>query len=167
MPGVLIDTSFLITLADKSRKNSATARRYWKYFVDQEIPIFLSTIVVSEFCIKQEIDPAILRCCITLPFNWDHALLAAKFDWTRLRPSGVERAALKDDIKIIAQAAVAEMQYVITDDTESFSRYCEVLKAHGEVDFKTIKLEDGFDSAFFDPNGQRDFTDTVDIADEE
>jgi hypothetical protein len=27
------------------------------------------------------------------------------------------------------------------------------------VQFKTVKLEDGFDRAFFDANGQRDFTD--------
>src|SRR5688572_20030474 len=103
--GVLLDTSYLITLADKNRPHHQTARRYWRHFLDTQIPIFLSTIVASEFCVKQEIPPEILRCCVVLPFNWDDAQKAAKLDWKRFRPEGVEREAPKDDIKIIAQAA--------------------------------------------------------------
>jgi hypothetical protein len=157
--GVLIDTSFLITLAGKGRPHHETARRYWRHFLENQTPIFLSTIVVSEFCIKQEIPPDMLRCCVVSPFNWDDALRAAKLDWKRLRPAGVERDALKDDIKIIAQAARFDVEFVITDDAESFYRYCKTFKDAGDVSFKAIKLEDGFDRAFFDPNGQRDFTD--------
>ena len=156
--GVLIDTSFLITLAGKSRKHHDAARKYWQYFLENQIPVFLSTIVASEFCIKQEIPPDLLRCCVVLPFNWDDAQRAAKLDWKRLRPEGVERSALKDDVKIIAQAAVADVEYIITDDTESFFRYCKTLKESGDVQFKPIKLEDGFDRAFFD-GGQRNFDD--------
>jgi hypothetical protein len=95
---------------------------------------------------------------IVLPFNWDDAQRVATLDWKPLRPPGVERDALKDDIKIIAQAARIEAEYVITDDSESFYRYCETFKAAGKVAFKAIKLEDGFDLAFFN-GGQRDFTD--------
>jgi predicted nucleic acid-binding protein len=157
--GVLIDTSFFITLADNKRKHNETARRYWKHFLENRIPIYLSTIVVSEFCVKQEIPPDILRCCIVLPFNWEDAQRAAKLDWKRLRRAGVERDALKDDIKIIAQAAVRDAEFVITDDKDTFFAYCRSFKDSGEVQFKTIKLEDGFDRAFFDPNGQRDFQD--------
>lgn len=157
--GVLIDTSFLITLADKNRAHHEAARRYWRHFLDNQIPIFLSAIVVSEFCIKQEIPPDILRCCVVVPFNWDDALRAAKLDWKKLRPAGVERDALKDDVKILAQAARIDAEFVITDDTESFFRYCKIFKDAGEVQFTAIKLADGFDRAFFDPNGQRDFSD--------
>lgn len=160
--GVLIDTSFLITLADKNRKNHETTRRYWRYFLDNRMPIFLSTVVVSEFCIRQEIPPEIVRCCVVLPFNWDDALCAARLDWTRSRPAGVTRDALKDDIKIIAQAAVTEVEYIITDDTETFFRYCEQFRSAGELQSKAIALDNGFDSAFFDPNGQRTLMDVFD-----
>ena len=162
--GVLLDTSFLITLAGKNRVNQEPARRYWRHFLDNQIPIFLSCFVVSEFCIKQEIPPDILRCCVVLPFNWDDAQRAAKLDWKRLRPAGVERDALKDDIKIIAQAGVKDAEFVITDDAQSFYRYCKSFADAGEVHFKAIKLEDGFDRAFFQPSGQRDFTDGLDEA---
>jgi hypothetical protein len=118
--GVVLDTSFLITLADKNRAHHETERRYWRHFLENQIPIFLPTIVVSEFCIKQEIPPDMLRCCVVLPFNWDDAQRAAKLDWKRLRPAGIERDALKDDIKIVAQAAVADVEFVITDDADSF-----------------------------------------------
>ncbi|MGA2748581.1 MAG: PIN domain-containing protein [Verrucomicrobiota bacterium] len=160
--GVLLDTSFLITLADKNRAHHETAVQYWRHFLDNQIPIFLSTIVVSEFCAKQEIPPDMLRCCVVLPFNWDDAQRAGKLEWQRLRPAGVERDALKDDIKIIAQAAGVDAEFVITDDAESFFRYCKTFKDASEVKFKAIKLEDGFDRAFFDPNGQREFTDELD-----
>jgi predicted nucleic acid-binding protein len=157
--GVLLDTSFLITLADRNRNHHETARRYWRHFLENQIPIFLSTIVVSEFCLKQEIPPEILRACVVAPFNWDDAQRAAKMDWQRLRPDGVERQSLKDDIKIIAQAVGVDAEFVITDDEGSFYCYCKSLKDAGHVQFKAIKLRDGFDRAFFDPSGQRDFTD--------
>jgi hypothetical protein len=68
---------------------------------------------------------------------------------------------LKDDIKIIAQAAVIEAEFAITDDSQTFYRYCQRLTESGEVQFKAIKLEDGFDRAFFDSGGQRDFHDEL------
>ena len=52
--GVLLDTSYLITLADKNRPHHEAARRYWKYFLENEIPIYLSTVVVSEFCMASK-----------------------------------------------------------------------------------------------------------------
>lgn len=154
--GVLLDTSFLITLADRNRANHETARRYWRHFIENQIPILLSTIVVSEFCVKQEIDPQILRCCVVVPFNWDDAQRVATLDWKPVRPAGIERDALKDDIKIIAQAARIEAEYVITDDSDSFYRFCSAFQSAGKISFKPLKLEDGFDAAFFN-GGQRDF----------
>jgi predicted nucleic acid-binding protein len=154
--GVLLDTSFLITLADKGRDHHDTARRYWRYFLENQIPIYLSTIVVSEFCVKQEIPPEILKCCVVLPFNWDDALYAAKLDWKKVRPTGVKREALKDDVKIIAQGVKVDTEFVITDDGKSFHKFCEVFKQAGQVGFTAIKLEEGFDVAFF-KGGQREF----------
>jgi hypothetical protein len=164
--GVLLDTSFLITLAGKGRAHHDTARRYWRHFLDNEIPIYLSAIVVSEFCMKQEIPPEILRCCVVLPFNWDDAQRAAKLDWKRQRAAGIDRDALKDDVKIIAQAIGADAEFVITDDAETFFKYCQGFKESGEVLFRTIKLEDGFDPAFFDPNGQRELINPDDAPEE-
>lgn len=166
MAGVVIDTSFLITLAGSSRKHHDAARKYWRHFAEENIPIFLPTIVVSEFCIKQEIPPEILRCCVVLPFNWSDAMKAAELDFTQWKGQSESRDALKDDIKIIAQAIVSGASYLITDDTQSLYRFATVLKTSGKAQFKAVKLEDGFDRAFFDSNGQRDFTDQLEESDE-
>ena len=159
--GVVLDTSFLITLADPVRKNHAVARRYWRHFMEQNIPVFLPTIVVSEFCVRQEIPPEILRCCVVLPFNWDEAIKTAQIDFTQFRSPGDSRVAIKDDVKIIAQAMICDAQHVITEDTDSLARMASELKRSGRVGFKTICLKDGFDRSFFDPNGQSDFDDTL------
>jgi len=163
--GVVLDTSFLITLADPVRKNHAVARRYWRHFMEQNIPVFLPTIVVSEFCVRQEIPPEILRCCVVLPFNWDEAIKTAQIDFTQFRSPGDSRVAIKDDVKIIAQAMIRDAQHVITEDTDSLARMASELKRSGRVGFKTICLKDGFDRSFFDPNGQSDFDDTLNQTD--
>ncbi len=153
--GILLDTSYLITLADPSRTHHAAARSYWQHVTEQGIPIFLPTIVVSEFCIKQEIPAEILRACVVLPFNWDDAIQAASLDFSQVGRGGTSRVALKDDVKILAQAIVKDAAWVITDDTKSFHKFARSLKQSGTATFRPITLENGFDVANFDSNGQR------------
>lgn len=153
--GVVIDTSFLITLADPGRDHHQAAKSYWKHFLEQGIQVFLPTIVVSEFYRKQEIPPEILNACETLPFNWDDARKAAEMDITLSDRQGESRAALKDDVKIISQGIVKDAQWLITDDKKTFYRYATDLQQAGKSPCKPIKLEDGFDLSFFEPDGQR------------
>ena len=152
--GVVVDTSFLITLADPTRVNHAIARRYWRHFSEQGLPIFLPTIVVSEFCIRQEIPAEILRSCVVLPFNWDDAIQAAKVDFSKIDRDGQSRQALKDDVKILAQAMVKDAALLITDDKNTLYKFAMALDSTRESKVRPIKLDDGFDLAFFDPNGQ-------------
>ena len=56
---------------------------------------------------------------------------------------------------------VKDAAFVITDDTRSFYKFAQQLAVAGQAPFRPIKLEDGFDRAFFDPNGQKDFTDQL------
>jgi len=163
--GVVLDTSFLITLADPGRQNHAVARRYWQYFMEQAIPVFLPTIVVSEFYVRQEIPPEILRCCVVLPFNWDDAIRTAQLDFSQLKKPSESRVAIKDDVKIIAQAVICDAQHLITEDADSLIRIALELKASGKVAFRTICLKDGFDRALLDANGQRDFEDAMNQTD--
>ncbi len=153
--GVVLDTSFLITLADPVRDHHQAAKSYWKHFLEQGIKVFLPTIVVSEFCRKQEIPPDILKSCVVLPFNIDDAHKAAEMDLTLFDRQGESRAALKDDVKIISQGIVKDAQWLITDDSSSFYRYAANLQQAGKSQCKSIKLEDGFDLSFFEPDGQR------------
>ncbi len=110
---------------------------------------------------RSEIPPEMLRACMVLPFNWDNAQRTAKLhNLEYTRPPEQSRVALKDDLKLIAQAAVADAEFVITDDTRTFYRFCKSFRELGEVEFTPIKLEDGFDSSFFEPNSQKNMFDT-------
>lgn len=165
--GVVLDTSYLITLADPDRPNYAVARRYWQYFMEQGLPVYLPTIVVSEFYVRQEIPPEILRCCVVLPFNWGDAIKTAELDFTQCRVPNESRVAVKDDVKIIAQAVICGALHVISEDADTLIRIAADLKVAGKIDFKPICLKDGFDRAFLDANGQRDFEDTLNQSDNE
>lgn len=147
--GVVLDTSFLITLADANRQNHSAARSYWEYFMEMGIPLFLPTIVVSEFYIRQEIHPGILKRCIVLPFNWDDALKAAELDFSKFKEPKNDRVALKDDVKILAQAMIRDAAYIITDDSKTFYRFALTLVQERAAPFIPIKLEDGFDHSYF------------------
>ncbi len=159
--GVVLDTSFLITLADSSRDNHKTALQYWKHFIEEHIPVFLPTIVVSEFCVKQEIPSSILRCCIVLPFNWDEAIMAADLDFKQHVNESGERAAVKDDIKIIAQAAVTAAQYIISEDRKTLLRVIGELNQSGRLAARPINLRESFDRSHFNADHQGEFIDTL------
>lgn len=151
--GLIVDTSFLISLADKSRVNHAAALSYWEYFRKQEDPIYLSTIVVSEFEVKQQLDPKVISACVPIVFDWMDALRTAKFEIHREQEKGVKRQVVKDDIKIIAQAVGRNVAFAITDDHNTFTKYSEKLRKAGEVGFQTIVLRDGFDIGHFTKGG--------------
>jgi predicted nucleic acid-binding protein len=146
--GVVLDTSFLISLADPERVNHHAARQYWRYFLEQRIPVYLPTIVVSEFCIRQEIPPEILRACVTLPFNWEDAIRAASLDFSQTERN-VPRDALKDDVKIIAQALEKDAEWIITDDENSMCKFVNRIREEGKGSCKALYLGAGFSVAHF------------------
>lgn len=160
--GVLLDTSFLISFADPNRKHHAVAVQFFKHFEVEGIPMFLSTIVASEFHQKQKVTDLPLDAMLVLPFNLVDAMNAAELDFTHYkRTPGVERAALKDDFKLLGQAKAHDLAFVITEDGRSLYRFCTELREKHVLSSRAIKLEDGFDKSHFDPAGQHDFDATI------
>jgi hypothetical protein len=70
----LIDTGFLISLSDPKRAHHGIAKKYFGACIERQVRMYLSTIVVSEFQVKQAIKDLPLRNFIVLPFNVDHAM---------------------------------------------------------------------------------------------
>ncbi len=147
---VLLDTSFLISLVDSNRTYHAIAKDYYKYLLEQKIPLYFSAIVASEFGIKQPITDLELHNFIPLPFNIPHSMKAAAL-WNLLdgRDSGDNRAVIKDDMKIIAQALYEKTPFILTDDANTFYKYCERLRTSNNLNIKAIKLNDGFNPSIF------------------
>ena len=160
--GVLLDTSFLITFADPTRKHHAVARQYFDYFVEQGVPMFLSTIVASEFHLGQPVTDLPLDALIVLPFNLSDAIRSAELDFREHKGTpDVSRATIKDDFKLLGQAKAHQIAYLVTEDVRTLSKYCEELNARGKLPTRAIILSEGFDKSHFDPAGQHDFDATL------
>lgn len=156
--GVLLDTSFLISFADPNRAHHAVAVQFFKFFASESVPMFLSTIVASEFHQRQAVTDLPLDAMIVLPFNLLDAMRAAEFDFTLYKGApGVPRDALKDDFKLLGQVKANDIGFVITEDDRSLYKFCGELRAKGMLAVRAIKLIDGFDRSHFDPAGQHDF----------
>lgn len=156
--GVLLDTGFLISFVDPTRKHHAVAVQYFKFFAGESIPMFLSTIAAAEFHQKQPVTDLPLDVIQTLPFNLIDAMRAAELDFTLFKGSpDVTRDALKDDFKLLGQAKANDIAFVITEDGRSLYKFCGELRAQHALSARAVKLEDGFDKSHFDPAGQHDF----------
>ncbi len=156
--GIILDTSFLITLADSRRDRHGVAKQFFQHFLTSRQPMFLSAIVVAEFCIRQTLETLPLQQLILLPFTHEDAMVAASFDFKSMAAgSGTDRQSLKDDLKIIGHAHARGLGYVITDDAETMFEYCETLRKSGRTHLRGIKLQGGFSLEAFTPDGQKDF----------
>jgi hypothetical protein len=76
--------------------------------------------------------------------------------WNALdRDSGDNRVVVRDDIKLMAQAAHESIPFILTEDASTLYKYCERLRNAGVLRVKAIKLVDGFDSCALREDGQR------------
>ena len=73
MNSALLDTSFLISLSDPARKHHEAARLYFRGCIDRRVPMYLSSIVVSEYQVKQAIN---LRTAVAATQLADSSALA-------------------------------------------------------------------------------------------
>lgn len=155
---VLLDTSFLISLVDRGhdRERHIIAVQYYKYLLEQQLPIYFSSIVAAEFAIKQLITDLPLKNFRTIPFNIPHSIEAARI-WNLLgtRDSGDNRTAIRDDVKIMAQASREAIPFILTEDASTLYKYCERLRSAGNLNVRAIKLIDGFDSSALRLDGQK------------
>ncbi len=154
MISILLDTSFLITLADPARPNHPTALRYLREALAQGAPLYLSAIVASEFQVKQAVTDLPLRNLQVLPFNIDHAMTAGNLMRVLQRDPGDDRAAVKDDVKLLAQMVCESISHILTEDRNTLAKHLGRLNDLGESTAKAILLMDGFDAAWFN-GGQR------------
>jgi predicted nucleic acid-binding protein len=156
---VLLDTSFLIALSNPAEPGHAAAQSFFRYFEEDGILMFLSTIAAAEFYQRQSLPRALFEAMIVLPFNHDDAQAAAHLDWKRFQLAGGSgaRAALKDDFKLLGQAKAGDIPFVLTADDHTLARFCAELRNADEIHTAPIRLSDGFDKSYWDPARQRNF----------
>ncbi len=153
MNSVLLDTSFLISLSDPTRANHAAAMAYYRECVRRQIPMYLSTIVISEFQVKQAINDLPLRNFVVLPFNVDHAMRCGIIIRQLARDPDDDRVRVKDDFKILAQCDCEAVSHLMSEDASTLAKYLIRASDSGLATTKVVLLKDGFDAAWFE-NGQ-------------
>lgn len=152
---ILLDSSYLITLVDSTRANHLVAKQYYQWILENQIPMHFSTIVATELAIKQPITDFPLRNFRALPFNIDHSTEAARI-WNALeRDKSDSRSVVRDDVKIMAQAEMEGIPFILTEDANTLTKYCEQLRTRNLLKLRPIKLVDGFDDYAFQLDGQK------------
>ena len=119
--GVLLDTSFVIRLMKTGDPLHANAQAWYKELLDRKVPMFLSTIVIAEYCVKGSFEELPVRNLRVLPFNVDHARRAGPYAGTmlqqRVKGGPDERAVVLNDVKLLAQAeSELQISHFITKD---------------------------------------------------
>lgn len=159
MRGVCLDTCFLITLCSAARERHAVARQFFQYWIDNGYTLFLPTICYAEYLVVEtSIQAYILENVHLLPFDAESAILAGAIQRNRLpvEAENTSRVAIKDDIKIIANAAHNHLLGIVTEDKDSMARYVrKAAETMAEVSgLKVLVLPDVFDegsASFTDP----------------
>lgn len=163
--GVCLDTSFLITLCSPKRPHHIVAKRYFQHWLEHGMPVFLPTICYAEYLAREEeVPPYVLNQMHLLAFDPQSAVIAGEIERKRLSVNvgDVPRAALKDDIKIIANACQNKVLGIATEDEQSMVRFIRraaetIAVANG---LKALPLSSGFDegsAAFSDPELPLDY----------
>ncbi len=76
--GIMLDISFFVRLLDKTGPLHANALGYFKYFLENDYEIFISTIAVAEYCVKGKLEELALINLRILPFNMKHGTRAGQ-----------------------------------------------------------------------------------------
>jgi PIN domain nuclease of toxin-antitoxin system len=150
---VLLDTSFLISLVDPARRHYEAAQAYYRECVQRQITMYLSTIVISEFQVKQAINDLPLRNFVVLPFNVDHAMHCGLMIRSMARDAEDDRVRVKDDFKLLAQCDCEAISHLISEDASTLAKYLNRAREANLTATRAVLLKDGFDAAWFE-NGQ-------------
>lgn len=152
--GVLCDTSFLIRLNNPNEQLHTNARGYLKYFLDEGHFVFVSTIALAEYAVRDQIQNLPMRYFRVLPFNIDHAQRAGQFTEIILEkraqlPTDItNRTIIPNDSKMFAQADMEKrITHFLTSDKKCEAVYSS-LKEATDTSFDLLNLHRPYHESF-------------------
>jgi len=151
---VLLDTSFFIRLLNDEDLLHKNAVGYFKYFLENEICLKVSTISIAEYCVLGKLDDLPLNNIQILPFNLKEAERTGEFakiiffenkiSMAKLFP----RAIIPNDSKLFAQADLDKtITHFVTSDIRS-KKTLMMLKNGINPKFDIISIEIPFTQTF-------------------
>lgn len=152
--GVLCDTGFLIRLSNPHDPLHANARGYLKYFLEEGHGIYVSTIALAEYAVRDKIGNLPMKYFRVIPFNIDHAQKAGEFanvvfSKREQMPAEItQRVIIPNDTKMFAQAEVTPaITHYLTADIRCVAVY-SVIKDSSALSFQMIPLQDSHHQTF-------------------
>ncbi|HHM21347.1 MAG TPA: hypothetical protein ENJ20_04920 [Bacteroidetes bacterium] len=123
---VLLDTSFFIRLLNDEDPLHKNALGYYKYYLENEITLKVSTISIAEYCVFGKLEELPLKDIQIIPFNLNHAVRTSEFAKIIFSENKVAkeklfpRAIIPNDSKLFAQADLDKsVTHFITSDERS------------------------------------------------
>ena len=144
---VLLDTSFFIRLLNEEDPLHNNALGYFRYFLEHDFVIKISTIAIAEYCVRGDVSELPLKNMLIVPFNFDHAQRAGKMIaevYAEKKKRGATiapRAIVPNDTKMFAQADVEpDINFYGTADVECKKVYKMIESAEGKLSFDFIDI---------------------------
>lgn len=123
---VLLDTSFFIRLLNDEDALHKNAVGYYKYFLENEVSLKISTISVAEYCVLGKLEDLPLKNLQIIPFNLKEGERTGEFARIIFNENKIEtekltpRAIIPNDSKLFAQADLDKtISHFVTSDTRS------------------------------------------------
>lgn len=123
---VLLDTSFFIRLLNDEDVLHSNAVGYYKYFLENEITLKVSTITIAEYCVLGKLEDLPMVNLQILPLNLKEAQRAGEFAQIIFTENKVSltslypRAIIPNDSKLFAQADIDKtITHFVTSDIRS------------------------------------------------
>ncbi len=150
--GVMLDTSFFIRLLDKADPLHGNALGYFKYFLENDYQLYISTIAIAEYCVRGKIDELPIKNLRILPFNLDHGQKTGELAKFIFENNGKltlsNRNLIPNDTKLFAQAEKElGVSIYLSSDGES-KKIHGLLRLNGLVKFDFFDLNAPYDEAF-------------------
>lgn len=143
---VLLDTSFFLRFLNESDPLFKNADGYFRYFIQKDITMMISTISIAEYCVGGDIQELPLRNLQILPFNLDHSKRTGEFAKIvfQAKRSGIldvtSRTIIPNDTKLFAQADCEKpVVYYLSSDKES-QKIFDLLKEECTPKFQFLDL---------------------------
>lgn len=123
---VLLDTSFFIRLLNDEDPLHSNAVGYFKYFLESEVSLKVSTISIAEYCVLGKLEDLPLKNIQILPFNLKDAERTGEFAKIIFTESKISienlspRAIIPNDSILFAQADLDNsISHFVTSDVRS------------------------------------------------
>ncbi|MBS4000909.1 MAG: hypothetical protein KGZ71_10560 [Desulfobulbaceae bacterium] len=151
---VLLDTSFFLRFLNDEDPLFKNADDYFRYFLQKDIVMIISTISVAEYCVGGDLNELPLKNLQILPFNLNHSKRTGEF--ARIAYEKRKKGELKvnsrniipNDTKLFAQADCEKtIGIYLSSDTESLKVF-NLIKQETEPKFQFVDLNVHYNETF-------------------